>query len=156
MGKFEIARRVLGALAVIGWGVIALSALALTVYLFDAPNETSVLIVVIAAGLIAVFGFIIIAVAQMGLAQIATAENTEGMLKIMKAQLGTPETQVANTKTRPSSAPAPNSGKTAVGSIIRTYKNYEIIKIGSGFSIEGKEFSDIFAAQKWIERNPKS
>ena len=156
MGKFEVARSVLRALAMIGWGVIALSALTLAAYLFNSPDGTSFLIAVIAAGLIAVFGFIIIAVAQMGLAQIATAENTGEMLKIMKAQLGTPETQVANTKTRPSSAPAPNSGKTAVGSVIRTYKNYEIIKIGSGFSIEGKEFSDIFAAQKWIERNPKS
>jgi hypothetical protein len=47
-------------------------------------SETNVLLALIGAGLLSVVGFLIVGIAQMGLAQIATAENTGQMLDIMR------------------------------------------------------------------------
>jgi hypothetical protein len=70
---------------VCGWAFVALCIVAG----FVAMNETNVIFAFIGAGLLSVVGFLIIGIAQMGLAQIATAENTGQMLEIMrkKAQL---------------------------------------------------------------------
>lgn len=155
MGDFEIARRVLGALAAIGWGVIAISIFVLIIYYFSSPNEFSVIITFIACGLIAVFGFIIIAVAQMGLVQIVTAENTREMLQIMQAQQGSAEKEVITSKIMLDTNPDSNSKVKSVGSLFTTYKNYEITRTVDGVSVEGQLFPDVFAAEKWIRHNSK-
>jgi hypothetical protein len=85
MQSFQTAKNLLSILMYVGWAFVALCIVAG----FVAMNETNVIFAFIGAGLLSVVGFLIIGIAQMGLAQIATAENTGQMLEIMrkKAQL---------------------------------------------------------------------
>jgi hypothetical protein len=89
MQSFQTAKSLLYILMYVGWAFVALCVIAG----FVAMSETDVLLAFIGAGLLSVVGFLIIGIAQMGLAQIATAENTGQMLEIMRknAQLASQE-----------------------------------------------------------------
>ena len=80
MQSFQTAKNLLSILMYVGWAFVALCVIAG----FVAMGETNVLLALIGAGLLSVVGFLIIGIAQMGLAQIATAENTGQMLDIMR------------------------------------------------------------------------
>jgi len=93
--------------------------------------------------------------AQMGLAQIATAENTGQMLEIMRSQgkLQSKETSANKTSTTPKSVSV--VGPKDVGAAIKTYKGYLIRKAQDGVEVDGEQFQNLFDAEKWINRNPK-
>ena len=80
MQSFQTAKNLLSILMYVGWAFVALCVIAG----FVAMSETNVLLALIGAGLLSVVGFLIVGIAQMGLAQIATAENTGQMLDIMR------------------------------------------------------------------------
>jgi hypothetical protein len=80
MQNFQIAKTLLSIVMLGGWVFIALC----IVTGFFAINEIGVIFAIIGAGLLSVFGFLIIGIAQMGMVQIATAENTFQMLEIMR------------------------------------------------------------------------
>jgi uncharacterized oligopeptide transporter (OPT) family protein len=89
MQSFQTAKNLLSILMYVGWAFVALCAIAG----FLAMSETNALIALVGASLLSIVGFLIIGIAQMGLAQIATAENTGQMLEIMrkKSQLASQE-----------------------------------------------------------------
>jgi len=158
MQKFEIAKKMLGVLIVIGWGVVALAIFALVASI-TTDSQQAVRIgftgALLGSGALAMFGLVIIAVAQMGLAQIATAENTGEMLEIMRKQdqSGSQEKQTARPGTKPIS---PNIIKSNdVGASIKTYKGYRIVKAQDGVEVDGQAFENLFAAEKWINHNPR-
>jgi hypothetical protein len=81
MQSFQTAKNLLSILMYVGWAFVMLCVIAGFVAM---SGETNVLLALIGAGLLSVVGFLIIGIAQMGLAQIATAENTGQMLDIMR------------------------------------------------------------------------
>ncbi|WP_085307940.1 hypothetical protein [Planktotalea arctica] len=156
MQNFDIAKRMLVVLVIVGWVVVALAVLGFLSSLFGSAKETAEIgfaIALLASGALALFGLVIIAIAQMGLTQIATAENTGEMLRIMRKQ-----TQSVSTATAPvMSAPSSGLKKTKeVGSAIKTYKGYLITKAKNGVEVSGNEFSNVLAAEKWVNQNPKT
>jgi hypothetical protein len=149
MQSFQTAKNLLSILMYVGWAFVALSVIAG----FVAMSETNVLLAFIGAGLLSVVGFLIIGIAQMGLAQIATAENTGQMLEIMRkeAQIGYLKRRANKTSTTPNSS---NDTSDKI-EVIRTYQGYLITTAPDGVEVEGEPFPDIFAAEKWISLNPK-
>jgi hypothetical protein len=151
MQNFYIAKRTLGILVVIGWIVIALAALVGA----SSLRESNLLASFLVFGPMAMSGLILIVGSQMGLAQIATAENTREMLQIMRkrAQLAPQETPATKTGTGPNSFNAVKEN--GVGSAIKTYKGYLIMKTQDGVEVDGEPFPNLSAAEKWINQNPK-
>lgn len=61
-------------------------------------------------------------------------------------------------KDTPSQIAAPTTytlPRTGMGSLIKTYKDYKIIKAENGVEVEGHTFPNVIAAEKWINENPK-
>lgn len=79
MQRFTTAKFMLGLFILVGWIVVVIAVIA-----FFLPLQTALWIKI--AGLVAgcLNGFLLIAVGQMGLAQIATAENTKRMVEILE------------------------------------------------------------------------
>lgn len=158
MQKFEIAKKMLGVLIFIGWGVVALAIFALVASI-TTDSQQAVRIgftgALLGSGALAMFGLVIIAVAQMGLAQIATAENTGEMLEIMRKQdqSGSQEKQTARPGTKPIFPDYIYNND--VGAAIKTYKGYLIVKAQDGVEVDGQAFDNLFAAEKWINHNPR-
>jgi len=153
MQSFQTAKNLLLILIYIGWASVALCAIGA----ISAINQTDLpaIYIIVGAASLSVVGFLIVGIAQMGLTQISTAENTGQMLDIMRRQgeIASLETPVRKTST------TPKTGKTVgpknVGSAIKTYKGYLITKAEEGVEVEGETFPNLFAAEKWINQNPK-
>jgi hypothetical protein len=151
MQSFQTAKNLLSILMYVGWAFVELIVIAG----FVAMSERNVLLTFIGAGLLSVFGFLIIGIAQMGLAQIAAVENTGQMLEIMRkeAQIGYIERRACKTGTTPNSSN--DTSDKIDGEVIRTYQGYLITTAPDGVEVEGEPFPDIFAAEKRISLNPK-
>jgi len=102
MQSFTTAKFVLGLIVLVGWIVVAIAVIVFFLPLFEAALWAKV------AGLVAVslFGLMTVAAGQMGLAQIATAENTKRMIELLEAsQQGTHTAYPAVARTRPKIEP---------------------------------------------------
>ena len=157
MQRFQTAKTLLTILMYVGWFFVALCAVAgilCAVAGIIAMDQVG-LMAIIGAGLLSIFGFLVIATAQMGLAQIAIAENTGMMLEIMRGQNPLePQAGYANkTKTTPN--PVNVVGEKSVGETIKTYKGYKIKKAQDGVEVDGEQFQNLLFAEKWINQNPK-
>jgi len=97
MQRFTTAKFMLGLFIFAGWIVVAVAVVA-----FFLPLQAAPWIKI--AGLLAgsLNGFLLVAVGQMGLAQIATAENTRRMVELFEASSGG-----MNTKYPPPAKQAP-------------------------------------------------
>ncbi|MFK8034175.1 MAG: hypothetical protein AB8B94_08525 [Hyphomicrobiales bacterium] len=140
--QFATAKAVLAFLALLGWGLSALGAIAF-LYVFTQVGFLQALSAVV----IVAMGVFIVATSQMGLAQIATAENTKALLDVVrsgKVDLGTkPISQ--NTYSTPSTS-APKKA----GDRVKVFKGREILKAETGVSVDGNNFGNVLEAEKWI------
>jgi hypothetical protein len=81
MQRFTTAKLMLALVITVGWVVIAIAAIAFVLPIF--PQVFWVKIIGLVAACFS--GFMLIAIGQMGLAQIATAENTRRMVELLEA-----------------------------------------------------------------------
>jgi hypothetical protein len=151
MQSFQTAKNLLTILMYVGWAFVALCVIAG----FVAMNETNVLLALIGAGLLSVVGFLIIGIAQMGLAQIATAENTGQMLEIMRKQSSVTRQEMPVNEPDTTPIPSTNVSPKDYGAANKTYLGYLITKTESGVNVEGYDFASAAAAVIWIKKNPK-
>lgn len=148
MQSFQTAKNFLYALMYAGWAFVALCVIAG----FVAMNETNVIFELIGGGVV---GFLIIAVAQMGLAQITTAENTGQILEIMRAHSNSKLPDVRTSSVSKEINKSSGLLEKQVGTIVKTFRGYEITKASTGCTVDGFEFPHVLAAEKWISENPK-
>ncbi|MDP2495882.1 hypothetical protein Q8W25_17775 [Shimia thalassica] len=96
----------------------------------------------------AVLGVVLIAIVQMGRAQIDTAENTAQLVDLMTRQMGQRESRVEPKLTSGGEAPEmPKLRRERV----KTYKGKEIVWGEQGeVTVDGKRFSGILSAEKYI------
>lgn len=150
MQTFQTAKTLLTVLMYIGWAFVALCGVAGLIAI-DRVGPMAI----IGAGLFSIFGFLVIGVAQMGLAQIATAENTGKMLEIMRGQspLGPQATPASKTST--TANPVKAIGERRIGELLTTYKGYEIKRAQDGVEVDGEKFQNLLVAEKWINQKTK-
>ena len=142
MGQYDVAKAVLSFFSIVGWILIGLGALIAAYSLVN--GELALLMPSLA---LAISGVLTIATTQMGLAQIATAENTYAIFDLVKANLA-------------NSPKAPNSFvKNVVNSPanlqegvrrIKVYKGREILKTNEGVVVGDEVFANVIEAEKWI------
>ena len=150
MGQFNTAKVVLTFVIALGWLVVALGVAAF-VYLLTNIGLVGALS---AFGILA-SGLITVAVAQMGLAQIATAENTAAIYSLLAQNKdGINDTQrisgntlgVTYTKGLVKNA----------GDRIKAFNGYEIMKAEGGVSVDGETYLNVLAAERAINEKIKS
>jgi hypothetical protein len=145
MGQFGTAKGVFEFFILVGWLVAALGVV-LFVYVLVVSGIDK--IVALSCCLIFVSGIFTVAAGQMGLAQIATAENTAAILAALTEN---------NPNSAPVEAPTPTVARTThdtkrdVSNLIKTYKGYEIIRYHSGVTVSGMKFGGVLDAEKWID-----
>jgi hypothetical protein len=145
--QFGTAKAVLGFLAFIGWVLSALGSIAFF-YLF---TQVGLLSALPAVAMVAM-GLLIVAASQMGLAQIATAENTGALLELFRN--GKVDLGVKSTSQNALSTPATLAPKKD-GSRIKVFKGHEILRTETGVSVDGKRFGNVLDAEKWINELPR-
>jgi NADH:ubiquinone oxidoreductase subunit 4 (subunit M) len=82
MKNYDMAKTMLNLLSILGWIVVLLGAVISIILLDD-----GLLVALSSGGVVCAIGFVNIAVAQMGLAQIDTAENTAEMKQMFEQLL---------------------------------------------------------------------
>ena len=135
MGQFSTAKRVFSFLVFFGWVVAAIGVL---IFILTFKQMDHWVLAAASGGSIFISGIFTVVAAQMGLAQIATAENTAAIL-------------AALTRNNQQSAPVLTRNKKADSDLIKTYKGYEIIRSSSGVTVSGVEFAGVLGAEKWID-----
>jgi len=153
MQTYQIAKTMLAVLMYAGWAVVALCIIGGFIVMYE--TNTNAFGVIIGVCIASVSGLLIVAIGQMGLAQIATAENTGEMLQIMRGQVQSTSPAMKPTSTS-TGASLDRQFVKGVGSVIKAYKGYEIVKTEDGVDVEGEAFPNLFAAEKWINDNPKA
>ena len=159
MQNFQTAKNLLSTLIYVGWAFVALCIVAG----FVAMDETNVIFAIIGAGLLSIFGFLIVATAQLGLAQIATAENTRRMVVLLEATKGA-GTKARNGNDKELTERSPDTigskekfpSKRRDGDVVQVYKTSEIVKSGEGVSVDGKQFQTAFDAKVWLNKKYSS
>lgn len=128
-------KTVLGFLQFIGWLMVGLGALtALLPYLDSATRVTTPMIGIIIGVVIASYGLLVVAISQIGLAQIDTAENTSRILEHMRSSTVR-------------SAPSLKSN------LIKNFKGREILSAADGCTVDGVNFDNVLMAEKYISEN---
>jgi hypothetical protein len=151
MNHFGTAKILFFSLSFLGWAIVAIGGLVALV-----NYETMQILGVAFSG--AIVGVVVVAAAQMGLAQIAVAENTAEIRDILKSQqlvtLADPTGRVEPTfraqkeHSQVRSQSAPIVGK--IGARVKVYKGYEILKSHDGVTVEGRSFANVIKAEQWI------
>lgn len=132
MRDYSTARTVLSVISFLGWLMIGA---ALFVGLFALPKAG---IGVIGVAIpIAAAGMIVIAVAQLGMAQIDTAINTRELCNILR-----------NSGTAPSQTSFPQPRHDAT---VKTYKGVAITRSSSGYMAGGNLYPTVIAAERGID-----
>ena len=146
MGQFSTAKRVFSFLVFFGWVVAAIGVL---IFILTFKQMGHWVLAAASGGSIFISGIFTVVAAQMGLAQITTAENTAAIL----AALTRNNQQSAPVLTGNSQqiAPVLTRNKKADSDLIKTYKGYEIIRSSSGVTVSGVEFAGVLGAEKWID-----
>ena len=156
MRQFGTAKAVFGFFITVGWIIAALSVILFIYILFKLGFET---IVALSCCLLFVSGIFTVAAGQMGLAQIATAENTAAILAALTQnnQKNRPAASSISQKEqekwffaqREASAPIRNNLAKTQTEVLK-FKGYEIIRNQHGFSVYGMMFENITDAEEWI------
>ena len=142
MGQYNVAKAVLSFFSIVGWVLIGLGAL-ISVYSII-NGELALLMPSLA---LAISGVLTIATTQMGLAQIATAENTYAIYGLVKANLANnPKATNSFVKDVVSSASSLQEGVRR----IKVYKGREILKTNEGVVVGDEVFANVIEAEKWI------
>lgn len=138
MRNFQFARALLGLVQIAGWVSIAAG-----VFVFgSAFGVIDGVPMMAVGGVLAGLGFLLIALAQMSLAVIVTAENTGAMLEEMR-------------RAAPARAAAPPSARSAVaqevGETIKTYRGKRIVRASEGVTVGERKFRSVLDAEKFID-----
>ncbi|NNK66026.1 MAG: hypothetical protein HKO95_04755 [Rhodobacteraceae bacterium] len=146
---FGTAKFVLALVQLFGWLVVAFAAIA---GIFMAQED--LVLGIIYAGASALTGIITVAIGQIGIAMIATAENTSSMLELMKQTKPVVSGGKVVDETPFSSEtlaePEPNQPKP--GDIIEEYRGYTIVAAANGVNAMGQLWYDVRQAKKAIDR----
>ena len=142
MGQYSVAKAVLSFFSFVGWLLIGLGALLVALALVD--SDLTLLMPSLA---LAISGMLTIATTQMGLAQIATAENTYAIYDLVKANLAN-SPKVTNTFVKDVVSSATNLQEGVRR--IKVYKGREILKTNEGVVVDDKVFANVIEAEKWI------
>jgi hypothetical protein len=134
---------------------------------FVAQGEVGTIQALIGAVFFAISGLVVVAVGQMGLAQIATAENTNAtaentrlMLAFLqsggnhKLPISTPVHTRSNSVSTGQVQGTTFSAK-EIGSRVKKFKGFEILKAKDGVSVDGEQFENLLVAEKWISEQLK-
>lgn len=140
MSRYATARALLNIASVAAWIAIAASGLLAIIAYQNAGIIAA--IGTLAAG--ALLGATAIAMIQMALATLDTADNSERMVQI----LTTIQKQGAEPATAPS---APATFNAEAGTLIKTHKGRRIVKEAVGVSVDGNPFNNVLSAEKWID-----
>jgi len=151
MRQFNTAKVVLEFIIALGWLVVALGVLAF-VYLLTNDGIGGALW---AFGIILASGLITVAVAQMGLAQIATAENTAAIYSLLaQYKDGIVDKQRSSGNTL--GATYTKGLVINAGDRIKAFNGYEIMKAEGGVSVDGETYPNVLAAERAINEKIKS
>lgn len=139
---YATARLVMKALMVLGWAVCALS-LVMGLQLIDGFwLEGAVLSV---AGVLG--GLVTVALAQIGLAHMDTADAVSAILAHLAGSEATSEPSGA----RPEVARVAKKGGGS-RSLAEVYKDRSIDRVGDGFEVDGQSFSTLAGARAYIDQ----
>lgn len=150
MGQFNTAKVVLTFVIALGWLVVALGVAAF-VYLLTNIGLVGALS---AFGILA-SGLITVAVAQMGLAQIATAENTAAIYSLLAQNKDGINDQQRISGNTLGVTYTKGLVKNA-GDRIKAFNGYEIMKAEGGVSVDGETYPNVLAAERAINEKIKS
>lgn len=151
MNHFGTAKILFFSISLLGWAIVAIGGLVALI-----NYETMQILGFAFSG--AIVGVVVVAAAQMGLAQIAVAENTAEIRDILKSRqlVGfadaaakvEPTLRSQNGHSQVRSKGTPVVGK--VGARVKVYKGYEILKSYDGVTVEGRSFVNVIKAEQWI------
>lgn len=142
MGQYNVAKAVLSFFSIVGWILIGLGAL---IAVYSIVNSGLSLLMPSLA--LAISGVLTIATTQMGLAQIATAENTYAIYDLVKANLAN-SPKGTNSFVRDAVSSTTNL-KEGVRRI-KVYKGREILKTKEGVVVGDEVFGNVIEAEKYI------
>jgi hypothetical protein len=146
---FRTAKLVLALVQLFGWLVVVFGVIA--GFLVAQENPISG---VLYAGVSALTGIITVAIGQIGIAMIATAENTSSMLELMKQAKPVVRSGKAVDETPFSSETLaePELNQPKPGDIIEEYEGYTIVAAKNGVKALGQFWYDVSEAKKAIDR----
>jgi hypothetical protein len=125
-----------------GWILLVLGSLIAASAILD-----SRLVLALPGAYLMILGVFLVAGAQFGLAQIATAENTYAIYELLKTKIDNPH----NGATLHASAGAKTvQSMTKDPQRIKVYKGREILRAADGVMVDGNKFSNVLEAEKWI------
>ena len=142
MGQYDVAKAVLSFFSIVGWILIGLGAVIAAYSLVN--GELALLMPSLA---LAISGVLTIATTQMGLAQIATAENTYAIYDLVKANLAN-SSKATNSFVRDAISPAASLQEKVHHKWV--YKGGKISKTEEGFMVGDKVFANVSDAEEWI------
>lgn len=143
--SFETGEKLFSALAGLGW-VVVLCAIALVVIVYESMGAPAA---VAAGAATVVSGLIIVAVAQLGLAQIATAQATAGILEHLRK--GAPVPPAEERPGKPAS-PAARPARASTGSrgLVKVVDDVAIERTPDGFEASGWVYDTVEEAEAAI------
>lgn len=141
MKNYSAASGVLSFLEVIGWLTVALAAVVAVAGIVGVGGRPDPVAGILAALPVALAGVLLAAVAQMGKAQIDTAQNTGRMVELLKAQAD------AATRAAPEMGARPVTGG-AVSS--EFYRGKTIYRTADGYAVGAQIFETLDAAKDHI------
>ena len=142
MEQYNVAKAVLSFFSIVGWILIGLGALIAAYSIID--SELALLMPSLA---FVISGVLTIATTQMGLAQIATAENTYAIYNLVKANLAN-SSKATNSFVRDAISPTASLQEKVLHMWI--YKGGKISKTEEGFMVGDKVFANVSDAEEWI------
>ncbi|MEP3843714.1 MAG: hypothetical protein ABJM43_00005 [Paracoccaceae bacterium] len=138
--QFGAAKAVLAFLSLFGWALSALGVVGFA-YIYGQAGFLPAQSAVVVVGM----GAFTVATSQLGLAQIATAENTGALLDFFRnGSVDLPVKPVPQNRTRRSVMPK------KPGDRVKIFKGREIVKAETGVSVDGKNFGNVLEAEQWI------
>ena len=149
MKNYNIAKNILNLLSIFGWLIVGCGVIGFLVTFTD-----GILNALLFVGIASAVGFINIAMAQMGLAQIDTAENTSELTLLLKQYLAQ---SVVKTAPNLGSEYQPQNKPTS-GDAVTIYRGYQIIRDNEKreFFVDGVKVTGIIEAKKHIDALIKS
>ena len=142
MGQYNVAKAVLSFFSSLGWLLIGLGVLLAAYSIIN--NDFVGLMPSLA---LVISGVLTIATTQMGLAQIATAENTYAIYDLVKANLAN-SSKATNSFVRDAISPAASLQEKVHHKWV--YKGGKISKTEEGFMVGDKVFANVSDAEEWI------
>ena len=148
---FGAARGVIAFVEFIGWCVIVIGLGAALVLASLMPGAQAIYAVGLGAG-VAIVGLVLVVLAQLARAMIATAENTGALVDLMRAQGAGGREGRAPGAALPVDRAGGSSGAGDAGAVIKRYKGQAILRAeGGAVRVGDAEFANVIAAERWID-----